>query len=67
MAGIEMEESLLGTIGRTIEKFYPAISKDKVAVYHIAEKVAEMIAEMIKMAVEKELEAVDNEESLYEQ
>ena len=65
MAGIKMKKSLLGTIGRTIEKFYPAISKDKVAVYHIAKKVEEMI----KMAVEKELEAVDNEEeeSLYEQ
>ena len=66
MAGIEMKESLLGTIGRTIEEFYPAISKDSVAVYHIAKKVEEMI----KMAVEKELEAVDNEEeeeSLYEQ
>ena len=61
----QMPESLLGAIGRNIEKFYPAISEDKVAVYHIAKKVAEMI----KMAVEKELEAVDNEEeeSLYEQ
>ena len=56
MAGIKMKKSLLGTIGRTIEKFYPAISKDKVAVYHIAKKVEEMI----KMAVEKELMEQEN-------
>ena len=58
MAGSEMEESLLGAIGRTIEKFYPDISPFDV--YPIAEKVAEMI----KMAVEKELMEQDN---LFEQ
>ena len=54
----QMPESLLGAIGRTIEKFYPDISPFDV--YPIAEKVAEMI----KMAVEKE---IMEQENLFEQ